>query len=202
MLERGDEDKAVADAEAARTWLARAMQDSDDWWREMAAAAGIEEGEQVSNEQQVMSRLNKVIFLRQVPYFADLSLEELGLIANIAEEHICPDGESLLVRGEPNPAMYVIIDGNIELTSVSAAGWEGTIGVLGTGDVCGVTSALDNTASTVTAQSLLGDVKVLKLVGDEVSRLVRLYPEIGIGLLRASFARIRLLEEMMMRIDS
>ncbi|MDQ8735899.1 hypothetical protein [Paenibacillus sp. LHD-38] len=43
---------------------------------------------------------------------------------------------------------------------------------------------------------------MLKLLGDNVSRLIRLYPEIGIGLLRASFARIRLLEEMMMRIDS
>lgn len=65
-----------------------------------------------------------------------------------------------------------------------------------------VMSAIDGSPSTVTAQSLLGDVKVLKLIGDDVSRLIRLYPEIGIGLLRASFARIRLLEEMMMKIDS
>ncbi|MGO4543381.1 Npt1/Npt2 family nucleotide transporter [Paenibacillus sp. 2TAB23] len=202
VLERGEEGIAVDSDSDAITQLENAKQGNDDWWREIAAAALVEEETQVGSEQQMMSRLNKVIFLRQVPYFADLSLEELGLIANIAEEHICLDGENLLERGEPNPAMYVIVDGNIELTSISAAGWEGTIGVLGTGDVCGVTSALDNTASTVTAQSLLGDVKVLKLLGENVSRLIRLYPEIGIGLLRASFARIRLLEEMMMRIDS
>lgn len=202
VLERGEEGKPVVDDEEARSILETALQGSDDWWREISAAALVEEGELMRSDQQMMSRLNKVVFLRQVPYFADLPLEELGLIASIAEEYTCPDGESLLHRGEPNPAMYVIVDGNIELTSTSAAGWEGTIGVLGTGDVCGVTSALDSTASTVTAQSLLGDVRVLKLVGDDVSRLIRLYPEIGIGLLRASFARIRLLEEMMMRIDS
>ena len=149
-----------------------------------------------------MNRLNKVVFLKQVPYFSDLSLEELGLIAGVAEEETISDEDILLKRGEPQSAMYVIVEGNIELTSVSAAGWEGTIGVLGPGDVCGVTSALDGSPSTVTAQSLLGDARVLKLSGDDVSRLVRLYPEIGIGLLRASFARIRLLEEMMMRIDS
>ncbi|MBD2867574.1 Npt1/Npt2 family nucleotide transporter [Paenibacillus arenilitoris] len=201
-LERGEERKPAGDDEEARSSLRLALQGSDDWWREIAAAALTEEDESVSNEQQMMSRLNKVVFLRQVPYFADLSLEELGLIAGIAEERVCLDGEPLLKRGEPHQAMYVIIEGNVELTSVSAAGWEGTIGVLGSGEVCGVTSALDGTASTVTAQSLLGDVKVLKLVGENVSRLIRLYPEIGIGLLRASFARIRLLEEMMMRIDS
>ncbi|OBZ12273.1 cyclic nucleotide-binding domain-containing protein [Bacillus sp. FJAT-26390] len=202
VLERGEEGKPVQSDEEARSILEAAVKGSDDWWREIAAAALVEEGEHMASDEQMMSRLNKVVFLRQVPYFADLSLEELGLIASIAEEHTCLDGENLLERGEPNPAMYVIVDGNIELTSISAAGWEGTIGVLGTGDVCGVTSALDSTPSTVTAQSLLGDVRVLKLVGDNVSRLIRLYPEIGIGLLRASFARIRLLEEMMMRIDS
>ncbi|MEV5026045.1 Npt1/Npt2 family nucleotide transporter [Paenibacillus sp. LPE1-1-1.1] len=202
VLERGEEGKPVDTDEDANAILKAALQGNDDWWREIAGAALIEEGKQMGSDHQIMSRLNKVIFLRQVPYFADLSLEELGLIANIAEVYSCPDGENLLERGEPNPAMYVIVDGNIELTSISAAGWEGTIGVLGTGDVCGVTSALDSTSSTVTAQALLGDVKVLKLLGENVSRLIRLYPEIGIGLLRASFARIRLLEEMMMRIDS
>ncbi|MDQ0061137.1 HEAT repeat domain-containing protein [Paenibacillus harenae] len=214
--EESDEANEVNDGEAAIALLKRALASRDDWWREIAAGAlnvgtsdhesistRAAEGEQeIMSDQQTMSRLSKVVFLRQVPYFADLSLEELGLIANISVEQQFPDDSPLLQRGEPNPAMYVIVDGNVELTSVSAAGWEGTIGVLGTGDVCGVTSALDGTASSVTAQSLLGDVRVLKLLGDQVERLIRLYPEIGIGLLRASFARIRLLEEMMMRIDS
>ncbi|QNK59829.1 HEAT repeat domain-containing protein [Paenibacillus sp. PAMC21692] len=188
----------------AMTLLEAALHGSDDWWREMANEALAErKGDMaVTNEGQIMNRLNKVVFLKQVPYFSDLSLEELGLIAGVAEEETISDEDILLKRGEPQSAMYVIVEGNIELTSVSAAGWEGTIGVLGPGDVCGVTSALDGSPSTVTAQSLLGDARVLKLSGDDVSRLVRLYPEIGIGLLRASFARIRLLEEMMMRIDS
>ncbi|MEK3881843.1 cyclic nucleotide-binding domain-containing protein [Paenibacillus sp. PL2-23] len=191
-------------AENAASILEGAKRGNDEWWREMAAAALNDNsgGGGMTSEGLMMSRLNKVVFLKQVPYFGDLSLEELGLIANVAIEETVSDEETLLRRGESHSAMYVIVDGNIELTSVSAAGWEGTIGVLGPGDVCGVTSALDGTPSTVTAQSLLGDAKVLKLSGDDVSRLIRLYPEIGMGLLRASFARIRLLEEMLMRIDS
>ncbi|MDF2837589.1 MAG: hypothetical protein K0Q63_3229, partial [Paenibacillus sp.] len=181
----------------ARALLVAARSGSDDWWKEMASEALAERngGEDMTNEGMMMSRLSKVVFLKQVTYFSDLSLEELGLIAGVAEEMTISDEDSLLKRGEAHPAMYVIVEGNIELTSVSAAGWEGTIGVLGEGDVCGVTSALDGSPSTVSAQSLLGDARVLKLSGDDVSRLVRLYPEIGIGLLRASFARIRLLEE-------
>lgn len=204
FLERGGQSTTGRSPEEAGVILEGALRSTADWWREMAHAAlsEMKGGVSMSNEGLMMSRLNKVVFLKQVPYFADLSLEELGLIANVALEETVSDEEVILRRGEPHSDMYVIVEGNLELSSVSAAGWEGTIGVLGPGEVCGVTSAMDGSPSTVTAQSLLGDARVLKLSGNEISRLVRLYPEIGIGLLRASFARIRLLEEMMMRIDS
>uniref|UniRef100_UPI003B8A8998 cyclic nucleotide-binding domain-containing protein n=1 Tax=Cohnella rhizosphaerae TaxID=1457232 RepID=UPI003B8A8998 len=96
----------------------------------------------------------------------------------------------------------MIVHGNVELTSVTAAGLEATLGVLGAGEVCGATSALDESASTVSAHALLGDVRALGLQREALTRLVRLYPDIGLGLLRASLARVRLLEEMLMRIDS
>lgn len=166
------------------------------------AGTGSGAGAGSSAGTSALGRLNKVVFLKKVPFFADLSLEELGLIAGAATEMTFEDGSYLLQRGDKNGAMYVVIDGNVELKSVSAAGWEGTLGVLGAGEVCGATSALDESASTVSAQAFFGDVRALALQREDVTRLVRLYPEIGIGLLRASLARIRLLEEMLMKIDS
>ncbi|WP_276357825.1 HEAT repeat domain-containing protein [Cohnella caldifontis] len=188
---------------AAREAMAAASESTDDWWREMAAEwkRGEEKGAMME-EQGMLGRLNKVVFLKKVPFFADLSLEELGLIAEAAAEKTYPDGDFLVRRGEKHTAFYVVVEGNLELTSVSAAGWEGTLGVLGPGEVCGANSALDGSPSAVSAQAFFGDVRVLVLERDDVTRLVRLYPEIGIGLLRASLARIRLLEEMMMRFDS
>ena len=156
----------------------------------------------MADEPNMLGRLSKVVYLKKVPFFADLSLEELGLIAGAALEVTFADGAYLLRRGESNEAMYVIVSGNVELSSVSAAGWEATLGVLGPGEVCGAASALGGSASTVTAQAFFGEVRVLSLGQKEVERLVRLYPEIGLGLLRASLVRVRTLEEMMMRIDS
>ena len=111
---------------------------------------------------------------------------------DVAEERSFEDGAYLLERGKVNDALYVVIEGNVELTSVSAAGWEGTLGVLTAGEVCGATSALDDTPSTVTAQAFFGEVRALALRRSDINRLVRLYPEIGIGLLRASLARLLL----------
>ncbi|MFD2331942.1 HEAT repeat domain-containing protein [Cohnella sp. GCM10020058] len=187
--------------EAARLALDHASRSEDDWWPEMAAEAGRERGGQVET-QVALGRLGKVIYLKNVPFFADLTLEELGLIAGIATERVFEDGEALLLRGAASDALYVIVDGNVELTSVTAAGLEATLGVLGAGEVCGATSALDESASTVSAHALLGEVRALGLQREALTRLIRLYPDIGLGLLRASLARVRLLEEMLMRIDS
>lgn len=188
--------------ESASEVVANSAVSADDWWREMVNEWKRGEGGTAVEEQGVLGRLNKVVFLKKVPFFADLSLEELGLIAGAAAERKFEDGAYLLKRGEKNPALYVVIEGNVELTSVSAAGWEGTLGVLGPGEVCGANSALDESPSAVTAQAFFGDVRTLALQREDVTRLVRLYPEIGIGLLKASLARIRLLEEMLMKIDS
>jgi len=200
-----DSEVSLAKEEALAA-LQEAAASGDDWYREMAQAAGSGDGKgeegKPMEEQGMIGRLNRVVYLKKVPFFADLSLEELGLIAEVAEERSFEDGAYLLERGKVNDAMYVVIDGNVELTSVSAAGWEGTLGVLAAGEVCGATSALDETPSTVTAQAFFGEVRALALRRSDINRLVRLYPEIGMGLLRASLARVRLLEEMMMKIDS
>ncbi|MEK0313947.1 HEAT repeat domain-containing protein [Cohnella sp. 56] len=194
-------DRPQMTAEQAGAVLAHASRSTDDWWPEMAAEAGRERDVHME-AQGMLSRLNKVIYLKNVPFFADLTLEELGLIAGISAERTFEDGEALLVRGETSEALYVIVDGNVELTSITAAGLEATLGVLGAGEVCGATSALDESASTVSAHALLGDVRALGLQREALTRLIRLYPDIGLGLLRASLARVRLLEQMMMRIDS
>lgn len=193
--------RAPMTAEQARLALAHAAGSSDDWWPEMAAEAQRMGGGQME-AQGMLGRLNKVIHLKNVPFFADLTLEELGLIAGIATEREFKDGEALLRRGASSEALYVIVEGNVELTSVTAAGLEATLGVLGAGEVCGATAALGESASTVSAHALLGDVRALGLERGELTRLIRLYPDIGLGLLRASLARVRLLEEMLMRIDS
>lgn len=199
----GNENVYELPADLAGMMAEQAAALNDDWWREMAAEwRQGEEREDMQEEQGLLGRLNKVVFLKKVPFFADLSLEELGLIAGAAAEKTFADGEMLVRRGEKHSALYVVVEGNLELTSVTAAGLEGTLGVLGPGEVCGASSALEDSPSSVSAQAFFGDVRVLALEREDVSRLVRLYPEIGIGLLRASLARIRLLEEMMMRFDS
>ncbi|MBD2847893.1 cyclic nucleotide-binding domain-containing protein [Paenibacillus sp. IB182496] len=192
--------RVASEAEATER-IQQGGQSTDHWLCALAFSAYQRmENKTMQDELQLFGMLDKVVFLKQVSFFSDLSIEELGLIAGIAEEETHADQAELLRKGEVSPAMYVIISGNVELSSRSTSGVEGTIGVLGPREVFGETSALDSSPSNVTAVALLGEVRMLALNGEEVSRLIRLHPEIGIGLLRASFARVRQLEQMIMRI--
>ncbi|KRE50106.1 HEAT repeat domain-containing protein [Paenibacillus sp. Soil724D2] len=174
---------------------------SDDWLRDIAvyALSSLERAD-MKEDRKFLTMLDKVIFLKQVSLFADLSVDELGLIAGIATEEVHEDLTYLLRRGERNAAMYLIIEGNVELSNETGIGETVTIGVLGPKQAFGETTALDGSPSSITAQVIFDEVRVLTLQGESLSRLVRLYPEIGIGLLHASSARVRLLENMLLKM--
>ncbi len=193
--------KQLMSESTARDTAAAYEEDPDKWVR-MLVKHALEEkvAGEMDMQQAKLGMLDKVIFLKQVAFFSDLSVDELGLIAGIAEERTVPEGEHLLAIGQSNDTIYVIVDGRVELEGVSAAGIPGTIGVLGPKEVFGETSSLDDTPSNVTASALLGDVRVLAMRGEDVSRLIRIHPEIGVGLLRASLSRVRLLENLIMKI--
>jgi len=195
------EAKAAIGESEARAALAARMEDPDKWVRMLAVQAMDGRGaDMMENGQHRLGMLDKVVFLKQVAFFSDLSVDELGLIAGIAEERTVQDADHLLTIGQSNDTIFVIVEGSVELEGVSAAGVRGTIGVLGPKDVFGETSSLDGTPSNVTASALLGDVRVLAMRGEDVSRLIRIHPEIGVGLLRASLSRVRLLENLIMKI--
>ncbi|WP_274650216.1 hypothetical protein [Paenibacillus humicola] len=245
LLTGGDEEAGELAEEEALNVLRRTagMRDA---WLQLIASAVIQQREANGMEEQrsLFGMLDKIVFLKQVPFFTDLTLEQLGYIAGIAAEETVQAGERLVKRGEPNSRLGVIVEGHVQLIAdadggeplsvaagtrdtggeavrnsgkmrkeaAAAAGrgaefehaagcgaaadsaGHGLIAVLGPKDVFGETSALDGTPATTTVLAAGGEVRLLALSGEELSRLVRLHPEIGMGLLRASLARVRMLE--------
>ena len=104
----------------------------------------------------------------------------------------------LVQEGQPNPNLYVIIDGHIELSAHSAGtGVNATIAVRGTGETLGDSSVFDQSASSLTAQIILSEATLLIIDGKDVHRLCRLYPNIAMGFIKAISGRNRKLEKML-----
>ena len=62
-----------------------------------------------------MITIEKIRFLRNVPLFSGMPLQELGRVAEIAEEVVYPAGSAIIREGEPGDSMFVIVEGEVQI---------------------------------------------------------------------------------------
>ncbi len=110
------------------------------------------------------------------------------------------EGAFLIKQGEPTSSLFVIVEGHVEISGINDNGTEGTIGIIGPKQSIGEGRLFDDQPSLVSAQILFDQAKVLEIAGSEMARLVRLYPEVGVGLLRSLGQRLRTLEQMVIKL--
>ncbi|WP_187434008.1 Npt1/Npt2 family nucleotide transporter [Paenibacillus methanolicus] len=176
-----------------QTMIGRMSADRDPWLRLITAdALERKESVEMNEPRQLLGMLDKVLFLKEVPFFKGLTLEELGYVAGIAEEEIIPAGKRLFTMGQPNTAMGVIMEGTVELT---AGNNQEIIARLGPRYVYGESSSLYGTLATANGIAAEPRLRQLTIDGQAMSKLIQLHPGIGIGMLRATFERVRRLEQ-------
>jgi CRP-like cAMP-binding protein len=64
-------------------------------------------------EEQRLSTVEKVLFLKSVEIFAHAAIEELGRIATLMQEVRFESGETIYREGNPIDAVYVILRGRV-----------------------------------------------------------------------------------------
>ena len=190
--------RAKWDTDAAVTFLNEAQGFSDYWLSEISVAAllRLEGGDRVE-EQEMLSLLDNVMFLRGIDFCSHLQLEELGRLARVARLEIYPENSELVSEGGPNSRLHIITKGSVELSASSRSGVKGTIAVLGVGEAVGDTTVFDEAISPVTAEVILGEAALLTIEHQDIERLCNLYPSIAVGFIKAISARVRRLEQML-----
>ena len=74
-----------------------------------------------------LSLMERILFLKRVPLFANLPPAELKQVAAIADEHLFVDGEVMAQQDEPGEELYVIVSGNVTITGPVVAGKDSDI---------------------------------------------------------------------------
>lgn len=97
-----------------------------------------------------MLTVQKVLFLRKVDFFADLSTRELGHVAKIANEAVFPAGETIFREGDYGNTLYIIVRGEVAVTRGGQR-----VGVLGEADYFGEMAVLtgEMRSASVTAMT-------------------------------------------------
>lgn len=145
----------------------------------------------IMEDLKMLSTLEKVIFLKQVPLFDGMSVEELKLLAGISKEVFFEQSKHVFRQGDIGETMYIIVNGSmgIELEDKE----KDTVNRIATrsgyeffGEMALFTA--EPRSATVTA---IKDTLTLEIQGDSLMKLARQYPDLALGLIRVLSVRLR-----------
>ena len=126
----------------------------------------------------------KVEALRRAPLFQGLSKKDLTDLARVTEDMELPEGAVLCKEGDTGQEFFVILEGDIEVTSQGKP-----VAIRGGGDFVGEIALLEDTkrTATVTAKTPL---RVFVLTRQDFRRLVDQNREVERKVMQALARRI------------
>ncbi len=139
-----------------------------------------------------MAELNiieKVIALEAVELLKNLKPEQLSRIATIANEIDLPPGKTILEEGKPLEALYVVLDGAVELKQAG-----GAAAVAKQGDVLGAWALFDTDPMQVNAATV-DQSKLLRIGREDFYDLLADNMEITAAIFSILVKRFRALVE-------
>jgi CRP-like cAMP-binding protein len=139
------------------------------------------------------------------PAFATLSKKEISLISNIIHNRHYLAGEYIFCQGDPGIGLYILIDGEIEITYADEKGNCLRFAAFSKGDFFGELALVDGEKRNASAIAKT-DVKLAVIFKPDLDEFIEKFPKIGIrimlGIARIVTTRLRKLDEDYLQIQS
>lgn len=153
--------------------------------------AGLRVTDVVQEEETVLSTIERVIFLKEVPFFESMTIDQLKVLANVCEEELFEKDTRLFEQGDPGGTLYVVVNGRVaieregrrkgsfvRLATIEAHSYFGEMTLFDKGP---------RSAAAVAIQ----DTLALRLRREPLLVLVRRYPDLSMELINVLSQRLR-----------
>ena len=137
---------------------------------------------------------DKILHLKEIEIFKELSVSELAAVASVTEEVVYPPGEIVIMEGEPGETMYLIIAGEVAVIKGRGQGNEIELDRIGAGDYFGEMALFEHDVRSATIRTA-EESRLLVLHKREFAEIVREYPQIALHICKVLGRRIRTLHE-------
>lgn len=167
--------------------LLELLSDDDPWLRACAAHA-VKGGDPVETLSTV-PLMERVLFLRKVRLFGELTPMDLAHVAESATEHLFPDGQVIAEQGEGGDEMHIVVSGEIRVV-LGAEREQQEVARRRPGESVGemaVVSEEPRMASLVAD----GDVRTLSIDRSRFHRILKERPEASLAVMRVLCERLR-----------
>jgi hypothetical protein len=132
-----------------------------------------------------LSTVERMLFLRRVPLFADLAPIELEGVAAIAEERGYADGETIAEEGEVGEELHIVVDGVIRVVREG----ERELARRSAGDVVGEMSIITR-RPRIASLLAQGDVRTIRIERRGFESILRERPNVALGVMRVLAERL------------
>ena len=173
-------------------WLPRLLDDPDPWIRDCAAFLrdATRKDAPMTDALATMSDVERVLFLRKVPLFAELAPQDLRGVAAVADERAFVDGETIADEGEPGDELHIVVDGEVRVVRVDpGTGSDMELARRTQGDVVGE-MALITQEPRMASLIASGEVRTLRLGRSEFEGVLRERPDTAIAVIRVLSLRL------------
>ena len=183
---------------------------SEDRWLRLAAAPFLSSGSQPETEserehpaqqnlpldthhQHEVDLMQRLLALRKVPLFTELSLERLEVIHQLMHEAEYLAGECVVREGDVGEDLFILLEGELEIYKNHGTPGERLLSTLTPVGYMGEIAILDDSVRSATAIASK-DSRLLSLGGDTFKEIVLQTPEISFEIFKVLTARIRAAE--------
>lgn len=138
---------------------------------------------------QTVSLIERIMLLREVPLFANLSPDDLKQIAEIAREGWYQDGDNICKEGDAGSELFIITTGAMRVVK-NVDGTDKVLALRREGEFIGEMAIIDATVrfASVTA---VGETRALVIDDTAFKAVMRDRPEVPLAVMRALSQRLR-----------
>jgi len=137
-----------------------------------------------------ISLSDKILHLKNIEIFGDLSVNELAAVAAVTEEAFFDAGEPVFLEGEKGDTLYLVLDGDVAVIKGCDTNKEIELDRIGVGDYFGEMALFgdDRRSATIRVKEAS---HFLTLKKQELNEIVREFPQIALHVCRVLSMRIR-----------
>ncbi len=146
----------------------------------------------MSDEHQHLAANAIVEQLRATPLFGGLGDEQLERLVEMGEIVDLPSGTRLISEGEQADALFVVLDGELDVTKLSGTS-DIPLARVGPGSLQGEIAALEGGRRLASVQAVT-DAEVLRIPIGAVRELLDAGPDVALAIIRTAVLRLRQME--------
>ena len=137
-----------------------------------------------------LTTIEKMMLIRQVPIFSELTADDLEELATVVEERRTEPGKDLFREGDPGDAVYLIVKGSVVVFTGGGDRPERVLSELGAGACIGEMAVLDASPRSATVRAL-DRLRSLRVPGEGFKRVMAERPEMSQAIVAELVKRMR-----------